>query len=668
MNKLFYPKLAVINIKKNNKFYFPYLLTCISMIAMFYIMCFITFNDGLKKLPGAQDVSFIMRMGTVIIGIFSAIFLFYTNSFLIKRRKKELGLYNILGMEKRHIAKILLFEATITSIITLVIGLISGILFSKLIFLLLIKILNYSVPMGFSISVDALIITTILFFFIFVATLLSNLLQIRLAKPIELLKGGNTGEKEPKTKWLLTIIGILTTGIGYYIAITTEAPLTALNLFFIAALLVIIGTYCLFTAGSIALLKQLRKNKNYYYKTENFTSIAGLIYRMKQNAVGLANICILSTMVLVMVSTTVSMYVGADNLLDNRFPTDIKIEIFNPTEAICDSTLQSAKNTVAKHNMTMSNLSNYKYLPFNVGRDGDTFTTDMNTSNTNLVKLLFITTDQYELLSGKRVALAQNEVLVYTVEDQIGDSFTLMDKQYKVVDYLDTFKIGEDFTTRLFKLYYVVVSDDIVLDELYQGQLNAYGKEANQPTYTITFDLDGTSDDKIACFNNIQNAFSKNAYNTTQVRSDKKVTGRMESKQASQKEFYSVYGGLLFLGIFLGILFLTATVLIIYYKQISEGYDDKERFEIMQKVGMGHNEIKRSIRSQVLKVFFLPIIMAVIHIAAAFKMITRLLAVLNLTDVTLFLICTISTVLIFAVIYGIVYALTAKVYYSIVSK
>ncbi len=358
MSKMFYQKLAVTNIKKNGKTYFPYILTCISTIAMFYIMNFISVNDGLDSMYGGRELKTILNLGTYVIGFFSVVFLFYTNSFLIKRRKKELGLYNILGMEKKHIAKLLLWETLFVAIISMILGLISGIAVSKLIFLVLLKILNFKVTMGFVISTNSIVKTVILFGSIFLLTLINNMRQIHLAKPVELLKGGQIGEKEPKTKWILTLIGILSLGAGYYIALTTEAPLAALNMFFLAAILVMIGTWSLFTAGSIALLKMLRKNKKFYYKTNHFINVSGMIYRMKQNAVGLANICILSTTVLVMLSTTVSLYIGMEDVLRTRFPRDISISAKNISKEKSEMINNLVKEQADKDNITLKNIVN----------------------------------------------------------------------------------------------------------------------------------------------------------------------------------------------------------------------------------------------------------------------------------------------------------------------
>ena len=658
MNSRFYMKLALTNIKKNSKFYLPYLLTGTGTVAMFYIMCMIATNEGVLNMRGGDTLSFILMFGTIVIGVFSTIFLLYTNSFLMKRRKKELGLYNILGMEKQHIAKILFFETVFTGIGMILTGLGFGILFSKLIFMLLFRMLKFSVPMSFIISTVSIAVTALLFCGIFIVTLLANLLQIRLTKPIDLLKGGNIGEREPKSKWLITIIGLLTTGAGYFIALVTKSPLDAVSLFFIAVLLVIAGTYCLFTAGSITLLKTMRKNKGYYYKTKHFTSISGMIYRMKQNAVGLANICILSTMVLVMVSTTVSLYAGAEDALLTSYPTDIKIIVYNPEEGQRESALKLTMDTVEQQNRIMTNLLDYKRLTFAVKRAGNTFSTDLDNRayNADVYSLSFLSSGEYERLTGNKVDLSKNEVLVYGLQEGFGSSFTLFDQEYRIVKRLEDFPIESEHGTMIVNIVSIVVEDEAMLEGLYQKQLAAYGENASNMDYFISFDMNGSKEEKIACYNALIKAIRSIA-----------PESYIYCRQAIESEFYSMYGGLFFLGLFLGLLFLMATVLIIYYKQISEGYDDKERYEIMQKVGMSRSEVRSSISSQILKVFFLPLVMSIIHITAAFKMITKLLLVFKLTNIPLFLGCTALTILIFAIIYAIVYVLTARAYYRIVS-
>lgn len=624
-------------------------------------MCSLTYSEGINDLPGSQSIQSMLGFGCIIIGLFSIIFLFYTNSFLIKRRKKELGLYNILGMGKKHIGIIMFFESVIISFVGIVGGLLSGVILNKLIILFLYKLINYQVPIKFEISTKGIIFSLILFSVVFLLILLSNLARIHLSKPIELLQGNNVGEKEPKTKWIMTVLGIICIVTGYVMAITIKSPLDAFAMFFVAVILVIIGTYCLFTAGSIAALKLLRKNKKFYYQTKHFTAVSGMLYRMKQNAVGLANICILSTMVLVMVSTTVCLYIGTEDALSLRFPTDIGFEqsVTPGNNSNRDLAVTTVKESVKNNKRELKKFRDYEYLSFTVSKKDNKLITDTRnyTSTYNAHVLNFMTSDEYQRFTGKKVDLKQNEILIYNDKVKLGNEFELFNKTYTVKEELDDFAKISIFQGLIANIHYIVVANNDVMNDIYIGQNEAYGESASKMIHRIEFDIDGTDEQKISCFNNIVAPISE----ITDL-------SQAECKQASKNDFYGLYGGFLFLGLFLGLLFLMATVLIIYYKQISEGYEDKERFEIMQKVGMSHYEVKKSIRSQVLMVFFLPLIVACIHVMAAFNMITKLLTLLNLSNVSLFILCTVCTILVFAIIYAIVYSLTARVYYKIVNK
>lgn len=644
MSGVFYPKLAISNIKKNNKTYFPYIITCICTIMMFYIMGDIARNSGLNNMTGGRTLKEMLSFGTYVIGVFAVIFLFYTNSFLIRRRKKEIGLYNILGMEKKHIARMLLWETFFTFIISIVLGIVGGILLSKLIFLILLKLLHFSVPFVFSVSISSMIATLCLTVGIFILTLLFNLFQIHLAKPIELLQGGNKGEKEPKTKWIMTIIGVLCLGSGYYIAITVQSPIKAMALFFIAVILVIIGTHALFAAGSITILKLLRKNKKFYYKSKNFTSVSGMIYRMKQNAAGLANICILSTCVLVTISTTVSLYVGMDDVLRTMHPKDYEVGVVRATYDKKMQVDHVVENEIKNFNIQEKDKISHWYK--NIGmlkKDNAFISKDQETLNCE-VKL--ITLDYYNKMQNRSVALKDNQILMYTENGQINNTVILNGEEYIIKEKLDSFIKDDLYSFDDMDHYYVVVKNQNIIHKI-------AGKE--NLSYTIAFNIDG-KDEEILRF---ADSCNRKLDTIDHVYS--------ESLHQNKSDFFAVYGGLFFLGIFLGALFLMATVLIIYYKQISEGFDDRERFVIMQKVGMSKKEVKSTIRRQILMVFFLPLIVAAIHIAFAFPMITKILEIFNLTNITLFFTFTVITVLIFAVIYIIVYTMTAQSYYRIIS-
>lgn len=662
MSKIFYPKLASNNMKKNSKFYLPYILTCIFTIMFFYNMCSIASHQGLKQMSGAENIQLLMTLGSYVIGIFAVIFLFYTNNFLMRRRKKEVGLFNILGMEKRHIAKVLAFETIYTALISLVLGILCGIIFNKFIVLAMEKIIHLPVILETEVNASVILKTIILFAIIFLLCLLTNLAKISLSKPIELLQGQNVGEREPKTKWFLALVGFGSIGSGYYIALTTESPLTAIAYFFIAVILVIIGTYCLFTAGSIFVLKALRKNKKFYYKAKNFTSVSGMIFRMKQNAVGLANICILSTMVLVMVSGTVSLYIGLEDALDSTYSHDFIITKTRTANdlAMNDIVYDSVRNATRELDVEMMNEMDYTSLTVSaVYTDGAfLFTTDNYYDSSDAIGLVFTTLQDYNRLTNQTLELSDGEVFAYG-GDEI-KNFSIGNKEFIVKEKLSNFPFTDYYNNYVVNSYYIVVPEIETLQMIFEVQKEAYGIRASDIQYQVNFDTKGTNEEKKEIYYKIEEKL--NPENETKEYGSLYV----ECKQEMRGTYLQMYGGFLFLGIFLGFLFIMATVLIIYYKQISEGYEDKERFSIMQKVGMSRAEVKKSIHSQVLMVFFLPIIMAGIHVLAAFKMITKLLSVLGLTNVPLFAICSVATVIVFAIIYAFVYAMTAKVYYKIV--
>ena len=666
MNKGMYTKLAITNIKNNRQFYFPYLLTGIITVAMFYIMCALESNPGIQSMPGAKDLGLILRLGIGVIGIFAVIFLFYTNSFIIKRRKKELGIYNILGMEKRHIAKILSKEAFFTAIIAIGGGLVTGVLFHKLACMLLYRMIGFNGGITFSFSKKGVMITAILFAIVYLLTYIYDLFQVQLANPIELLQSGNKGEREPKTKAIMAVLGVLCLGAGYFIAITTKNPIKALTLFFVAVILVIIGTYLLFTAGSIALLKILRRNKGYYYQTKHFTSVSGMIYRMKQNAVGLANICILSTMVLVAVSTTVSLYVGVEDIMKERYPNEINIRAYYDTGAPSeDSIAPIVEKSVKESGRKIRHEEDYLELYFAAIKDQGQYSLDkekVKTAGDRVSGFVVLTREDCKKKYNEEIPeLAENEVALFTIKKTDMDTLVLENRSYHVKE-IKQFQNTEDFETiadMMDEYYYVIVNDVQDMERLWQLQKDIYQENSSSISRQVRLDIDGDSEQKKECFENIKTALGPE---------QAKARILIDSRQSNLDEFYQIYGGFLFLGLFLGILFLMITVLIIFYKQISEGYDDKERFSIMEKVGMSNDEVKATIRSQVRTVFFLPILMAAVHVGMAFPMIKRLLSLFGLSNTALFAGCMAGTILVFALIYLLVFLKTSKTYYKIVGE
>lgn len=642
MNNFIYEKLAVTNLKNNRKTYVPYIFTGVLTVMMFYIIDALSRGKGITQ----NTLKICLQYATGVIIVFAVIFLFYTNSFLIKRRKKEIGVYNILGMGKRHIARMMAVETILTAGISILGGLVFGIIFGKLMYLLLLKILHNSVDMQFSVNGTAIVQTVILFAGIFLLTYLYNILQIQLVNPVELLHGGNQGEKEPKSRWLLVIVGVAALGNGYWIALTTEAPLEALLKFFVAVVCVIIGTYALFIAGSIVVLKILRKNKAYYYNPKHFTSVSGMIYRMKQNGAGLANICVLSTMVLVMVSTTVSLYAGMEDILDSRFPRDVSI-VCNEADTNNEETLQRLiKEQCEKAGVKITDRVRYRYGSMNAVLKGNNLEkVEQYYPDNHFYYVEMITQEEYNRIEKQNVSLKEQEILTYTTNGKCGKKqINIAGQNYQVKKELSEMTSQPKSTAEMYKTLYIAFANAEQIERI------------ESFSYADKFNLKGDDGKQKEALEQIQNEFY-----------EKFPDGTMESRMLSRSSFYELYGGLFFIGIYLGSMFIMATVLIIYYKQISEGYDDRERYQIMQKVGMSKKEVKRSIRSQVLSVFFLPLVVAVIHVAVAFKVMTKILGVLNLTNVSLFAVCTIITIAVFAVFYIIVYSITAKEYYRIVN-
>lgn len=657
MNKLIYSKLAINNIKKNKNTYFPYILSCTIMISLFYILHAVAEQVSLGKFYGDSSMSIILNFGVYIAGGFSVIFIFYTNSFLIKRRKKELGLYSLLGMEKRHIGKILFFEVIYSGGFSLAIGIFLGVLLSRLMFALLLNILNLNTSIKFMISGGSIIITVILFIVTFGLVMLFNLMKIHTTNPIDLMRGNKEGEKEPKANLLTAIVGFICLGIGYYLALTVENPIQSINMFFIAVVFVMIATYLLFMAGSITILKMLRKNKNFYYNKKHFIAVSSLIYRMKQNAVGLANICILSTAVLLILSTTTSLYVGMEDIMGKMFPYEVRTNYIYEEQDI-----DEIKNLILNHgksnNLEIKNNTDYYVLSTVSIRNENTFigNGDFNLKNMDsLYEINIITLSDYNENMNQNAVLENGEVLIWTNKKDFNyKTIELYNEEFKVIKQVD--KIDFISSMGIINMIKIVVPDIEIMKEL-SAKINENKQDAGPIYYQYDFDLEGTMVDKVEFCSTLRNELNQTV----------KRVANVENIFTSRENFYSIYGSLLFIGLFLGTFFMIATVLIIYYKQISEGYDDHDRFKIMQKVGMSKSEVKSTIKSQIMIVFLLPLITAIIHIVVAFPMVNKILEVLYLNNTKLFIGFTAIVILVFAIVYGVVYRLTARVYYKLVN-
>ena len=653
----FYWKLAFTNLKGNRRVYLPYLLSSMGIIMMFYSINALGQGIDQGALYGGTTVASMMGLGVFVIGLFAVLFLFYTNSFIIKRRKKELGLYNILGMEKRHIAHILFRETLLTAVCSLALGLGLGIVFSRVLFWLLGLLLGTDLAVAFVIPVSAITSTLGLFGIIFLLTLCYNLLQVKLSKPIELLHGGETGEREPKAHWFLAVLGALLLGTGYTMAVTIQDPLSALVFFFVAVILVILGTYLLFITGITAMLKLLKKNKRFYYKTNHFTAISGMLFRMKQNAAGLASICVLFTALLVTVSTTFSLYTSMDGLLRARYPRNVLVSVCDANQEAKDMVRSAVNQKSQELGLALENVVDREGWNITTARVGNTLHTQEVSLETCAVVNIF-TQSEFERFSGQQVDLAENQVLLFDPANTFPEEDTLHidDKTYEIVpsDYV----MPEASTlAQIYEMYYLVVRDETVVENI----LAPSGSDTF-PIYSYDFDVAGGDPEDIAA---LREALGTVDFSGPGVEYEAVL---FEDSATSRQSFMELYGGLFFLGLFLGVLFLLGTALIIYYKQVSEGYDDARRFNIMQKVGMSHREVKQSIHSQILLVFFLPLVTAVLHLAFAFPMLQKILLVMGLNNFPLILCSTLGCVGVFAVAYLVIYALTARTYYNIVES
>ncbi len=656
----FYWKLAFTNLKNNRRVYLPYLLSSTGIILMFYTICALVSGIDQEAMYGGTSVASMLSLGQFVIGLFAVLFLFYTNSFIIKRRKKELGLYNILGMEKRHIANLMFRETVMTALVSMVLGLGLGVLFSRAMFWVLGLVLGTTVPIAFLIPPSAVTATLILFGCIFLLTLCYNLLQVKLSKPIELLHGGEQGEREPKAHWILAVLGALLLGAGYYMAVTIQDPLQAMLFFFVAVILVILGTYLLFITGITALLKLLKKNKNFYYKTNHFTAISGMLFRMKQNAAGLASICVLFTALLVTVSTTFSLYTSMDGLMRTRYPRNILITAQGANQEAKDMIRDAVAEKAGTLGLIIENVVDRESWDMTTFRTGTSLGTqdipdDIHAVDSYAAVYLF-TQEEFQRFSGQELALSESQAVLFDPVGTFpeGDALSIDGREFHLLPSDYQFPDASTMA-QIYEVYYLVVKDVSVVETI----LGPTGVNL-APSYSYDFDVAGGNRDGIMA---LIEALREQEFSGKGVSYDSLW---IEDSATARQDFLNLYGGLFFLGMFLGVLFLLGTALIIYYKQVSEGYEDAKRFSIMQKVGMSHREVKRSIHSQILLVFFLPLLTAVIHLAFAFPMLQKILLIMGLADVSIILLSTLGCVAVFALAYLVIYGFTARTYYNIV--
>ena len=674
MKRGFYPRLAWSGMRKNSKLYLPYSLACIGMTAMFYILMHLAYSPALELLSSSGEVSTILRLGSFVIGVFSLLFLFYTNSFLVRRRYKEFGLYNVLGMNKGNISRVLAWEALINALISLVGGLFLGIALSKLAELGLVNIMGGKTDLNLRVSVNALEFTTLFYCGIFLLIYLNSLIKIRRSSASELVKSENFGEKPPRANWLFGLAGIVILAAAYYIAVSIKTPLTALSLFFIAVIMVIVATYLIFIAGSVWICRLLQKNKRYYYKKNHFVSVSSMVYRMKRNGAGLASICILATMVLVMISSTTCLYFGAEDALRDRYPRDISISAsYSGLDSMTDENISALRGEIsaAVGGAETENILDYRCASL-VGSlengildvsEASIYSTAMTTYD-YVAEVYIVPLADYNAIAGTNESLGSDEAMIYAYRMDYTDKTFAVDElvSFRVKKVLDSFPIADGSAmASIAPTVFVIVPDFADTVAKLGGAVSSSGDEPASLSWNYAFDTPVSDEEEIAMCERIGERLSECSETGGYLYYSR------ESLAANRADFYGMFGGLFFLGIMLSIAFICAAVLIIYYKQISEGYEDRRRFEIMQNVGMTKKEIRSSINSQLLTVFFLPLIFAGLHLGFAFPFIHKLLMLFNLSNLPLLIGTTAISFGVFALLYAVVFRVTSNAYYNIVS-
>ena len=674
MKRGFYPRLAWSGMRKNSKLYLPYSLACIGMTAMFYILMHLADSPALKLIPSSASVTMTLSLGSFVMGVFSLLFLFYTNSFLVRRRYKEFGLYNVLGMNKGNISRVLAWEALINALISLAGGLFLGIALSKLAELGLVNIMGGKTDLNLRVSVNALEFTTLFYCGIFLLIYLNSLIKIRRSSASELVKSENFGEKPPRANWLFGLAGIVILAAAYYIAVSIKTPLTALSLFFIAVIMVIVATYLIFIAGSVWICRLLQKNKRYYYKKNHFVSVSSMVYRMKRNGAGLASICILATMVLVMISSTTCLYFGAEDALRDRYPRDISISAsYSGLDSMTDENISALRGEIsaAVGGAETENILDYRCASL-VGSlengildlsEASIYSTAMTTYD-YVAEVYIVPLADYNAIAGTNESLGSDEAMIYAYRMDYTDKTFAVDElvSFRVKKVLDSFPIADGSAmASIAPTVFVIVPDFADTVAKLGGAVSSSGDEPASLSWNYAFDTPVSDEEETAMCERIGERLSECS------ESGGYLYYSRESLAANRADFYGMFGGLFFLGIMLSIAFICAAVLIIYYKQISEGYEDRRRFEIMQNVGMTKKEIRSSINSQLLTVFFLPLIFAGLHLGFAFPFIHKLLMLFNLSNLPLLIGTTAISFGVFALLYAVVFRVTSNAYYNIVS-
>ncbi len=667
MRSLLALRLAAQNLRRNYQTYGPFLLASSLLTFALYAFMLFPFNPGISQVAFANGFLIILNFGLIVIGIFTALFLFYANSFLIKRRKKELGMYGILGLERRHVIGVLFFELALSYLITMLIGLGLGMLLARLLFLILRALTRLDIPLTGGVNPTALRLTALLMGGLFLLLFVYNALQVRLVKPIDMLHSQQQGEKEPQARWLLALLGFVCLIAGYVIALRVDNPINAVTLFFIAVLLVIAGTYLTFLTGSIALLKALKGRKRYYYTSKHFVSVSGMLYRMKQNAAGLASITILCTMAMVTIGTTAALYLGSTRMLNSSYPSDIYIRVQSEQEAaaVLNALTELEETTEAQpvNRHLFRKLSEVLLV-----RDGEMLSAaqrdeDLTWDYYNLLRSVSIMTqEEYNALQGTSVSLGDREIAWFG--DETLSELTMLDQVWKVQQLSrPTVPLTDSNNVGYVNAVLVVRDWETAAAVSRTYSLNLEREAPVVPRYVINYNLTGDQDARLAYGSQANQILTDTLYS---LNPDGPISYSFSDKGDVSADWYSFYGSFLFVGVFLGLVFMTGMALIIYFKQISEGYQDHDRYIILQKVGMSQSEVRSAVRRQVLLVFFLPLTVALCHVAGSLKMIALMLQVFGLIDVPFISLCSLGAAVVVALVYLLFYRRTAKSYYKLV--
>lgn len=662
----FYPKLAADSIKKNKKLYLPYILTCCGISAMQYIMFYLSYYTENSGMTGGRIITTTLNYGIIVIVIFSIIFLNYSNSFLLRRRQKEFGIYNILGMSKKNITHIYLWENIIIYLISTVSGITTGIAFSKLAELLLARLIKDNISYDFTINKDLILVCAAVSAFVFLLLFVRGIIALWKLNTLSLMKSENFGEKPPKANYLIAVIGVLMLCVAYYIALTTEKPLDALMMFFVAVILVVIGTYMIFIAGSVTMCKILQKNQKYYYQKDHFVAVSSMAYRMKRNGAGLASVCILITMVLVMMFGAGSLYIGAEDSLHTTYPRDFTFVMYaggdqETTNENFNVFCNDIDEFFINHNDNRKDIQKYTYVHYNMNITDNVFDRGFDKTAEEYAEVYFISLADYNKYCGENKVLEDNRVLINTIYTQYsysnliigGESYDI--KEFVPIDNLFTNRDKAYLTPKI----YIIANDINKIISGFDNEITHHTK------HIYRFNSSLSQDKQCRMFNDLYNNM---VANNNRGKYGSGTSWAIESLAFDRADFYSIYGGIFFLGIILSALFLVATVLIIYFKQIAEGYEDESRFAVMKKIGMTNREIQKNVNSQMKTVFILPLAFAILHLCFAAPIIMRMLTIFSVENTSLILITMAVIVAIFRVFYITVYKITSNVYFEIVSK